>query len=375
MEHFKHRIPYVYFFITLSIIFCSSSAQREQLGRQYGDKASKGTPSAIFVFGDSTVDPGNNNYILTLVRANFPPYGRDFPNHVATGRFSNGFLATDFIAKHYGIKKYVPAYLDPTLSDEELMTGVSFGSALSGFDPLTSQFNGVISMVKQVEYFKECKSRIDVVLGKEKANELINKSVFIVSAGTNDFVANYFASPIRQAMFSVAEYQHFLLQNVHNFIMELWKEGATKIAMAGLPPIGCLPMVITLYAQNLTEHRACLESLSSVAREYNHLLQQELNTTLDKLTMYDHHVKLVYLDIYDPMESMIHQAAKFGFKEVSRGCCGTGYLESSFLCNSLSPVCEDAAKYVFWDSIHPTERTYYLLSKSARRAIDSVIVD
>ncbi|GAB2240875.1 hypothetical protein Droror1_Dr00021393 [Drosera rotundifolia] len=116
------------------------------------------------------------------------------------------------------------------------MTGVSFGSALSGFELLTSQFSGVISMVKQVENFKECKSRIEVVLGNEKANELINKSVFIVSAGTNDFVANYFASPIHQVMFSVAEYQHFLLQNVHHFIVVAGKDEQKRNQRCRLTP-------------------------------------------------------------------------------------------------------------------------------------------
>lgn len=37
-----------------------------------------------------------------------------------------------------GIKENVPPYLDPTLSMEELMTGVSFASAGSGFDTLTA---------------------------------------------------------------------------------------------------------------------------------------------------------------------------------------------------------------------------------------------
>ena len=51
---------------------------------------------ALFLFGDSASDAGNNNYLETLVKANFPPYGRDFINHEPTGRFCNGKLATDF---------------------------------------------------------------------------------------------------------------------------------------------------------------------------------------------------------------------------------------------------------------------------------------
>ena len=54
---------------------------------------------AVFAFGDSIVDPGNNNMLLTPAKCNFPPYGRDFIGHRATGRFSNGKIPTDFIGK------------------------------------------------------------------------------------------------------------------------------------------------------------------------------------------------------------------------------------------------------------------------------------
>lgn len=54
---------------------------------------------ALMVFGDSIVDPGNNNHMVTPSRADYPPYGQDFQGGKVTGRFSNGKLATDFIGK------------------------------------------------------------------------------------------------------------------------------------------------------------------------------------------------------------------------------------------------------------------------------------
>ena len=57
------------------------------------------TVPAIVTFGDSAVDVGNNDYIPTLFKANYPPYGRDFVNQKATGRFCNGKLATDITGK------------------------------------------------------------------------------------------------------------------------------------------------------------------------------------------------------------------------------------------------------------------------------------
>lgn len=56
---------------------------------------------AIFIFGDSLSDPGNNNYINpTLSRANTPPNGLDFPGGpIATGRYTNGRTTVDIIGK------------------------------------------------------------------------------------------------------------------------------------------------------------------------------------------------------------------------------------------------------------------------------------
>lgn len=54
---------------------------------------------AFFVFGDSLVDNGNNNYLVTTARADAPPYGIDYPSHTPTGRFSNGLNIPDIISK------------------------------------------------------------------------------------------------------------------------------------------------------------------------------------------------------------------------------------------------------------------------------------
>lgn len=54
---------------------------------------------AIMTFGDSAVDVGNNDYLPTIYKANYPPYGRDFVTHQPTGRFCNGKLATDITGK------------------------------------------------------------------------------------------------------------------------------------------------------------------------------------------------------------------------------------------------------------------------------------
>jgi hypothetical protein len=47
-----------------------------------------------------------------------------------------------------------------------------------------------------------------------------------------------------------------------------------------------------------------------------------------------------------------------GYKIGDRGCCGTGKIEVTYLCNHLDPICPNDLDYVFWDSFHPTESAY-----------------
>lgn len=59
----------------------------------------------FFIFGDSLVDNGNNNGILTLARANYRPYGIDFPQGT-TGRFTNGRTYVDALGKSYPLHPF-----------------------------------------------------------------------------------------------------------------------------------------------------------------------------------------------------------------------------------------------------------------------------
>jgi hypothetical protein len=61
---------------------------------------------AMFVFGDSIADVGNNNYLqLSFAKANLPYYGIDFPTKKPTGRFTNGMNPADFLGEL--IMKYI----------------------------------------------------------------------------------------------------------------------------------------------------------------------------------------------------------------------------------------------------------------------------
>ncbi len=61
--------------------------------------ASQAVP-ASFAFGDSLGDPGNNNYIDSLSKANYPHNGIDFPAG-PTGRFTNGRTIVDIVGNTF----------------------------------------------------------------------------------------------------------------------------------------------------------------------------------------------------------------------------------------------------------------------------------
>jgi hypothetical protein len=94
---------------------------------------------AVIVFGDSTVDTGNNNAIGTVLKSNFAPYGRDMAGGARpTGRFCNGRLPPDFVSEALGLPPLVPAYLDPAYGIQDFARGVCFASAGTGLDNKTA---------------------------------------------------------------------------------------------------------------------------------------------------------------------------------------------------------------------------------------------
>ncbi|XP_028766516.1 GDSL esterase/lipase At5g55050-like [Neltuma alba] len=140
---------------------------------------------AMYVFGDSTVDVGNNNYLNTKAKANWP-YGVD--NHNETGRFSNGKVSVDFLATYLGLPT-PPAYL--SLSKDErshIITGINYASASCGILNTTGS-GECLSLAKQIEYFtltatQDLPKQIN---NEEKLREQLAKSIFLFFIGNNDF--------------------------------------------------------------------------------------------------------------------------------------------------------------------------------------------
>ncbi|BAF24542.1 GDSL esterase/lipase At2g42990 isoform X2 [Oryza sativa Japonica Group] len=310
--------------------------------------AAAGKVPAVIVFGDSSVDTGNNNFIPTIARSNFWPYGRDYADGLPTGRFSNGRLATDFISEAFGLPPCIPAYLDTNLTIDQLASGVSFASAATGLDNATA---GVL-----LQYFREYKERLRIAKGEAEAGEIIGEALYIWSIGTNDFIENYYNLPERRMQYTVAEYEAYLLGLAESAIRDVHSLGGRKMDFTGLTPMGCLPAERIGNRDNPGE---CNEDYNAVARSFNGKLQglaARLNKDLPGL-------QLVYADTYKILASVVDKPADYGFENAVQGCCGTGLFEAGYFCSlSTSLLCQNANKYVFFDAIHPTEKMYKIIA-------------
>ncbi|XP_077211836.1 GDSL esterase/lipase APG-like [Tasmannia lanceolata] len=313
---------------------------------------------AIITFGDSAVDVGNNNYLPTIFKANFAPYGRDFTSHTATGRFCNGKLATDFTAETLGFTQFPPAYLSPQASGKNLLIGANFASAASGYYDKTPYLYHALSLPQQLDYFKEYQSKLVKLVGSSKSSSIISQALYVLGAGSSDFVQNYYIDPLLYKVYTPDEFSNILVKSFSSFVQELYGLGARRIGVTSLPPLGCLPASITLFGFG---NNGCVSRLNNDAQAFNKKISSSASQLQNQLSG----LKIAIFDIYTPLYNFVKNPSKYGFAEARRGCCGTGTVETSLLCNPNSAgTCSNATEYVFWDSVHPSQAANQQLADS-----------
>ncbi|XP_039022244.1 GDSL esterase/lipase APG-like [Hibiscus syriacus] len=312
---------------------------------------------AIMTFGDSVVDVGNNDYLPTIFKANYPPYGRDFADQKPTGRFCNGKLATDITAETLGFTSYPPAYLSPEASGKNLLIGANFASAGSGYDDRAAALNHAITLTQQVEYFKEYQGKLAKVAGSSKSASIIKDALYVLSAGSGDFLQNYYVNPLLNHAYTPDQYGSFLIDAFTTFVKNTYGLGARKIGVTSLPPLGCIPLARTLFGNH---ENGCVTRFNTDAQQFN----KKLNAAAANLQKQYPDLRIVVFDIFKALLDIVKSPSNYGFVEAARGCCGTGTVETTeFLCNPHTlGTCSNASQYVFWDSVHPSQAANQVLA-------------
>ncbi|KAJ8770897.1 hypothetical protein K2173_021812 [Erythroxylum novogranatense] len=320
-----------------------------------------------FIFGASYYDNGNNNALLTTAKANFLPYGIDFPQG-ATGRFSNGRNTPDFIAELLGFNSYIQPFLAGK-DDQDILTGVNYASGSSGIRFETGMHLGArYSMDEQLWHHLLTVSRIAEILTdrNSSAEDYLNKCLYSVAMGDNDYINNYFNPQFypTSKLYTPDQYGSILIEEYDLQLRTLYKLGARKVAVIGIGPLGCAPVVVEIA---VATGASCADMVNNGLQIFNTKLVQlvnELNRDLPD-------AKFIYVNAFQ-----IYSSLFTGFKVTNASCCEV--ITGTAACVPLTKPCPDRDDHFWWDGLHPSEsinRMFALRSYKTQSPLDTFPFD
>ncbi|XP_074269767.1 GDSL esterase/lipase At1g29660-like [Silene latifolia] len=304
-----------------------------------------------FIFGDSLSDAGNNNNLVTNATANFPPYGVDFPGGVATGRFTNGLTSVDIITKLVEIDGLISPF--STASGRDILKGVNYASGGSGIlSESGSHLGDRIWLARQVQNHAITISKLQsMVDGPRSVNKYLNKCLYTMNIGSNDYINNYFMPKFYSSMknFTHEQFATILVTEYEQQIKALYDYGARKTAIFGIGLIGCTPAEMRI-------HNAifCVDEINDAVGILNKKLLELVKSLNKKLAG----AKFTFIDI-----SGVQNASPFAIGPLAdMTCCE---LRSDYQCKPNVRPCRFRDLYAFMDGFHPTEIVHKLTAKLA----------
>ncbi|KAJ6298284.1 hypothetical protein OIU76_019434 [Salix suchowensis] len=342
---------------------------------------------ALFIFGDSLYDAGNNIYLNTNIpKLNVFPYGMTYFKH-PTGRISDGRLIPDFIAE-FAKLPLIPLYLQP--GDHKFTNGVNFASGGAGALAGTNQ-GLVLDLQTQLSNFKNTEKQLRQKLGASEVKALLSTAVYMFSIGTNDYMIPFTTNSTVFQSYSKKEYVKMVIGNITSVIQvinmfrsyelilylifiskfiktkialvlvsqEIYSMGGRKFGLSKLLPLGCTPISRGLNIVR-TGGSGCLEEVTVLAKLHNRALPKALKELKSQLKGYTYSV----FDAYTVADAVFNSPSKYGFEEVKKACCGSGPFRGSITCGQkVYQLCDNVSEYFFFDGIHPTEKANYQFAK------------
>ncbi|XP_065848312.1 GDSL esterase/lipase At1g71250-like [Euphorbia lathyris] len=294
----------------------------------------------MFVFGSSLVDNGNNNFLQTKAKANFWPYGIDFP-YGSTGRFTNGKNVIDLLSDHLGLP-FIPPFYHPSTTGANITHGVDFASAASGILDFTGTVSGnVTGLNKQIENFVErTLPALETQLGI-KSDKFLRNYMFVVGIGGNDYTNNYFARPMNQTL---QAFTNNLILALSAKFKILYNLGGRKFVLMSANPLGCYPI-------KRRNGSKCIKELNEAALLYN----SQLKSLVDHMNQQFPDSHFVFVNSYHIIMDIINNHTSLGFQNVKEACFD----------RSSNKVCVNRKQYVFFDGVHPTQAVNLIIASKA----------
>ncbi|XP_057764169.1 GDSL esterase/lipase At1g29670-like [Salvia miltiorrhiza] len=318
----------------------------------------------FFIFGDSQFDNGNNNALPTFAKANYLPYGIDYPASLPTGRFTNGKNIPDFLAQLLGFPNSIPPFVSRGSSD--VLKGLNYASGAAGIlDSSGILLGDRFSMNRQLANHAAAIGQIAALLGNPTAaDSYLRRCLYVVNMGSNDYINNYYQKPL-PSLFSLLTpdaFANLLIETFSRQLRTLYSSGARKVAVFGIGLIGCIPQELSLYP--ITNGSPCVDAINIAVGLFNNKLVSlinDLNTILPNAQFT--YINSTNIALGDPSLT--------GIKVSNAACCEvqTEGAPAPGQCVPNGSVCGDRDEYIFFDNYHPTQVSYNVTASRSYKTL------
>ncbi|KAK6939791.1 GDSL lipase/esterase [Dillenia turbinata] len=318
-----------------------------------------GKVKGLFAFGSAQADNGNNNFIQTLSKVNYTPYGIDFPLG-PTGRFYIGKNVIDLLGDRLRLP-LLPPFNDPATTKDKILAGVDYGSGASG----RLNHTGMALAGNTTNLNQQVKNFIEVTLPDLEAqlgcsrNQLLPNYLFIFYTGGEDYLLDYFVrDPSGSIDTALQKFTDTLLNSLYGHIKSIYSMGGRKFVLFGIEPSGCLPVVLAAEPGGECKH---------IVNQAAQLLNDGLKKLVDRARFQLPASLLVFVNTNQILVDIINNPSSKGFGDARNPCCevrGRG-----ILCKVGGAVCRDRSAFVFFDGAHVTEAVNVVLADKAFSSI------
>ena len=300
--------------------------------------------SAIYAFGDSLSDAGNDSLATSLTGTIpvSPPYYSQSYGLVSANTFSNGPTWTMDLSLALGL-----GTLSPSLTGGN---DFAYGGAETGSTPQSP--GGIAlaatSLPSQAVQFEAGVSRSQA-----------SGALFTLAIGANDILA-ILSQPALTAAQQAADIAAAVANEV-GFIKRLASDGARTLLVLDVPDLGKTPTVLRGTANGSGTPSAALDALaSSLSSQYNAALASQLPGIAG--------ISAKVVDAYQLIDSAVANPAAYGISNATTPVwSGTYSSAGSGTLSSTNILTQDQS--LFWDSLHPTETGHQGIEALAQQAL------
>ena len=82
---------------------------------------------------------------------------------------------------------------------------------------LCPKYQSVIPLSDQLDHFKEYIGKLQALVGEERTNFILAKSMFLVVAGSDDIANTYFVLGARKLQYDIPAYTDLMVNSASNF--------------------------------------------------------------------------------------------------------------------------------------------------------------